>query len=175
MKVLTTESRSDHGDFETIYLENFDLLVGISVRKFHVPPTEAETLAHEVFLSYLRRAGEIHDLSRWLVGAICYASRHYWRLNGRNISEVEAQTSFDRIDPASTRILESLPNQLAAREALEGLSPRYRQILQMRYFEGCSINEIAGRLGVTPKYAQKLVAKCLHRAHKTYTAKGKKR
>lgn len=88
---------------------------------------------------------------------------------------VESDEPFDRIDPASTRILDSLPDQLAAREALERLSPRYREILRLRYFEGCSINELAALLGVKPKYAQKLVMKCLRSAERTYSAKGKKR
>ncbi len=175
MNVLTTGSAIAHGNFEAIYEEYFDLLVGLAVRKFHVPPTEAETLAHEVFLSFLRRSQEILNLQGWLIGAICHACRYYWRRNGRNIAEVESQEPLDRVDPASTRIVDSLPDQLAAREALERLSPRYREILRLRYFEGCSINELAARLGVKPKYAQKLVMKCLRSAEKTYSAKGKKR
>jgi RNA polymerase sigma factor (sigma-70 family) len=175
MNLLTTETVVAHRDFEVIYGQYFDLLVGLAVRRFRVPATEAEPLAHEVFLSFLRRSEEIINLEGWLVGAICHACRYYWRRNGRNMAEVESDEPFDRIDPASTRILDSLPDQLAAREALERLSPRYREILRLRYFEGCSINELAALLGVKPKYAQKLVMKCLRSAERTYSAKGKKR
>lgn len=176
MSAPTRKRVIDDGDFEALYLQYFDMLVGIAVRKFHVPASEAEALANEVFFSYLRRSDEIENLPKWLVGAICYASRYYWRQNGRIIDEVESGLSFDRMDdPASARILDSLPEQLAVREALERLKPRYREILYMRFFEGCSINEIAGRLGVTPKYAQKLVIKCLRSAERMVGAKGTSR
>jgi len=175
MNPLITEPVAPAGEeqpFEAIYEEHFDFLVGVAVRKFRVPDSEAETLAHEVFLTYLRRSDEIRDLHSWLLGAICHASRYYWRLNDRGLEPVEAE-ALERIDPASTRILDSLPDQLAAREALECLSPRCQEVLRLRYFEGCSINELAERLGITPKYAQKLVTKCLRRAEQRYGAKGK--
>ncbi|HWS72691.1 MAG TPA: sigma-70 family RNA polymerase sigma factor, partial [Thermoanaerobaculia bacterium] len=87
-------------------------------------------------------------------------------------AELEAM-EVDRVDPSSTRILDSLPDQLAAREALECLSPRCQEILKLRYFDGCSIIEVAEHLGVKPKYAQKLITKCLRRAEKQYGAKGR--
>ncbi len=177
MNLLASDPAGPSGDeqhFEAIYERHFDFLIGVAVRKFRVPESEAETLAHEVFLTYLRRSEEIRDLHSWLVGAICHASRYYWRMHDRNIEPVETEGALERMDPASTRILDSLPDQLAAREALECLSPRCQEVLRLRYFEGCSINEIADRLGVSTKYAQKLVTKCLRRAEKRYGEKGKK-
>ena len=80
---------------------------------------------------------------------------------------------IERVDPASLRILDSLMDHLAAREALECLTPRCQQVLQMRYFEGCTIAEVAGRLGVKTKSAQKLIAKCLRRTERLYNEKGR--
>jgi RNA polymerase sigma factor (sigma-70 family) len=166
----------DEERFNEIYEKHFSFLVMIAVHKFRVPETEAETLAHEVFLTYLRKESQIHDLRAWLVGAICHASRHYWRLN-RRPTATEEEIAVDRPDPASTHILDSLPDQLAARQALECLSPRCQEILRLRYFDGCTVPEIAEHLGVKKKYAAKLVAKCLLRAERTFTegAKGKKK
>src|SRR5438874_8521369 len=101
MSVLSNDtavSRVDSVQFESLYEGQFGFLLGVAVRKFRVPVTEAETLVHEVFLTYLKRANEIHDLPAWLLGAICHASRHYWRINGRSVNPDEM---FDRIDPAS--------------------------------------------------------------------------
>jgi RNA polymerase sigma factor (sigma-70 family) len=177
MSVVTTEpavetSADADERFTAIYEKHFGLLSSIAVHKFRVPDSEAETLAHEVFLTYLRKSDTILDLRGWLIGAICHASRHYWRLNGRMVAMDEG-VDYDRVDPRSTRILDSLPDQLAARQALECLSPRCQEILKLRYFEGWSMQEIADHFGVKPKYAQKLVSKCLRRAETTYGAKGK--
>jgi RNA polymerase sigma factor (sigma-70 family) len=84
----------------------------------------------------------------------------------------DAEIELDRVDPASLHILDSLTNQIAAREALECLPPRYQQILHLRYFEGCSVAEVAARMGVKPKSAQKLITKALRRAERLYGEKG---
>jgi RNA polymerase sigma factor (sigma-70 family) len=166
---------ADDRPFEELYEEQFDFLVGVAVRKFRVPESEAESLAQDVFLSYLRHRPTIREVYRWLLGAICHASRYYWRQHGRLADSLDPEEVTERPDPESMHILESLPNQLAARQALEGLSERDQMILRLRYFDGCSIHEVAARLGVKPKYAQKLVTKCLRRAELQYNARGQKR
>ena len=167
-----TSPRRDDEQFEAVYEQYFDLLVQIAVFKFQVPDSEAEALTHDVLISYLRKSNDIIELRSWLIGAICHASRHYWRLNGRTVP-AEASIELDRVDPASVRILDSLPDQLAAREALECLTPRCRDVLRMRYFEGCTVPEIAQSLGVTAKYTQKLITRCLRRAERLYGEKGR--
>ena len=169
-----TSAHVDEQSFEAVYGQYFDLLAQIAVFKFQVPDSEAETLVHDVLISYLRKSEDIIELRSWLIGAICYASRHYWRLNGR-ILDGDPEAEIDRADPASLRILDSLPDQLAAREALECLAPRCQEVLHMRYFEGCTIAEVAIRLGVKTKYAQKLITKCLRRAERLYSQKGRGR
>lgn len=164
-------ARRDDEHFEAVYEQYFDLLVQVAAYKFRVPETDAEALAHDVLISYLRKGHDVIDLRPWLIGAICHASRHYWRRNGRIITG-DASVELDRIDPASLRILDSLPDQLAAREALERLKPKYQEVLRMRFFDGCTIPEIARRLGVTAKYTQKLIQKSLRRAEELYNEKG---
>ena len=171
---LQTRRRPDDEQFEAVYETYFDLLVQIAVYKFQVPDTEAETLVHDVLISYLRKGDDVIDLRPWLIGAICYASRHYWRLNSRTVPADPTMT-LDRADPKSLRILDSLPNQLAARQALECLSPRCQDVLRMRYFEGCTVAEIAAKYGIKTKSAQKLLTKCLRRAERLYGEKGKVR
>lgn len=168
-------ARVDDQHFEAVYTQYFDLLAQIAVFKFQVPDADAEALVHDVLISYLRKANDIIDLRPWLIGAICYASRHYWRLNGRTSGVEAGELEADRVDPASLRILDSLPDQIAAREALDCLAPRCREILRLRYFEGCTVAEVATRLGVKTKYAAKLITKCLRRAERLYGEKGQGR
>ena len=168
-------ARVDDQLFEAVYVQYFDLLAQIAIFKFQVPDPDAEALVHDVLIGYLRKSHDIIDLRPWLIGAICYASRHYWRLNGRTSGVEAGELEADRVDPASLRILDSLPDQLAAREALECLAPRCREILRLRYFEGCTVAEVATRLGVKTKSAQKLISKCLRRAERLYGQKGQAR
>lgn len=165
---------SSNVDVEEVYVTHYDFLVSVAVRKFHVPESEAQTLAHDVFVSYIRHSDEVRDVHSWLLGAICHTCRYYWRQTGRGGEAVEIDTTFEREDPASSDIHDALPDRIAARAALETLPPRYREVLRLRFYDGCSINEIADRLGVKPKYAQKLVTKSLRRADKNYFAKGKR-
>lgn len=162
-------------DFGELYEDNLRLLVAIAMRKFQVPEVDAEALAHEVFLSYLKRKDEIRDLHPWLIGAICHASRYFWRQNGHRTEQLDQAMAVLRPDPASVEILDVLPAQIAARDILESLPPRYQEILRLRYFEGYTIREIADYLGVTAKYTQKLVGKCLRLAEQTFNARARKK
>jgi RNA polymerase sigma factor (sigma-70 family) len=158
----------DEDQFAQLYAENMGVLVSVAVRKFKVPAVDAEALAHDVLLSYLKRKDEIRELHKWLIGAICNASRYYWRKQGRNIESLDAELAAVHPDPASTNNPETLLARIVAGEALAGLSTRYQQILRLRYYDGLSIREIAEHLGVTAKYAQKLVIKCLRRAEEVF-------
>jgi len=165
----------NEAQFARLYEKNCPFLMSVAIRKFQVPPDDAEALVHEVFLSYLKRKDDIHELNKWLIGAICHASRYYWRKHGRNIA-IDEELAITWPDPSSVNILDTLPARIAAGEALAGLSPRYQQILRLRYFDGYSIKEIAEQLGVTAKYTQKLVMKCLRRAEEIFDAgSGKKK
>ena len=166
--------KRDDGDFEEIYVKHYDFLFSIAVRKFGVPASEADTLVHEVFLSFLKRSSEIHDIHAWLLGGICHASRYFRRQHGRGGEPVEIEELFEREDPSSHDIRDELPDALTARAVLDSLPPRYRLILRLRYYDGCTIAEIADSLGVKPKYAQKLVSKCIKKAEQNYLAKGPK-
>ena len=158
----------DENVFARIYEENCGLLVSLAVRKFQVPTVDAEALAHEVFLSYLRHAGEVRDLHHWLIGAICNASRYYWGKHGRNVEQLDTDIAAERPDPRSRNVLFDLPDSIALDEVLERMPPRWAQILRLRYLDGYSIKEIAEQQGVTSKYMQKLVGKCLHRAQEIF-------
>ncbi len=157
-------------DFDAAYNEHVPLMVGIAVERFHIQETDAKTLAHEVFLAYFLKANDIRDVRPWFVGAICNASKHYLRARARDISL--PPEIVDEPDPHYTRIVDALPDQLAAREAFSCLTPRCQLALRLHYLEGYTIPEIAAQLHTTPSYAHKLVTRCLRQAHDRYTAKG---
>src|SRR5258708_6510857 len=80
------ESRPGPEEVGELYTNHRKLLLFIACRKFRVPELDAEGLIHEVFLSFLQVGTPIHDVRSWLVAAMCNASRHYWRAQGRTES-----------------------------------------------------------------------------------------
>jgi len=172
---VTQAERANAGfeDLESIYVKHYDFLVSIAVRKFGVPVSDADGLVQEVFLSYLMSSKdrEITDVHAWLLGGVCHQSRCYWRQHGRTAETVEIEELFAREEPGLETLRDDVPDALTMRAVLESLPPRYQVALRLRYYDGCSIAEIAERLGVKPKYAQKLVSKCIRKAAKTYLGK----
>jgi DNA-directed RNA polymerase specialized sigma24 family protein len=64
-------------DFGAVYEAHYELLVAIAMDRFDVPEVDAETLAQEVLLSFLRSGSEVTERELWLVAGICSASRFY--------------------------------------------------------------------------------------------------
>jgi RNA polymerase sigma factor (sigma-70 family) len=166
---VSTDGRTDH-ELAAAYEENFDLLIGIAVGRFGIHRTDAETLAHEVFLHFLTAAERINDQRAWLVSAIFNASKEYLRRAQRTQSL--SDEGPDPADPRYARVEEQWPNELAAREAFARLTPRCQLALRLRHLEGYTIPEIATILGTTNRYATKLVARCLDQAQRRYGAGG---
>jgi RNA polymerase sigma factor (sigma-70 family) len=157
------------GSIGAVYEENVHLLVGTAVRRYRIPESEAQGLAHDVFVSYLMKSHQIEDSRAWLLSAICNASKFFLRRQQRH---VELPPAFvEQPDPSLERIGDALPDQLAAREAVCCLTARCQLALRLRYFEGYTVPEVALELGTTAKHAANVVARCLRQAHTRY-AKG---
>src|SRR5579872_1984227 len=162
---LQKELSEQADDFGTVYEENVRLLVGTAVDRFHISQSDAEGLAHEVFLSYFLKASEIIDSRAWLVSAIYNASKQYLRARARLVS---ADVLEKAIDPRA----ENLQDQLVAREAFACTSAKCQVALHLRYIEGYSIPEVAVELRTSAKYAAKVVSRCLKQAQARYKKKG---
>src|SRR6266568_5479292 len=80
------ETRPGPEEVGELYTNHRKLLLFIACRKFRMPESDAEGLIQEVFLSFLQVGTPIHDVRSWLVAAMCNASRHYWRAQGRTES-----------------------------------------------------------------------------------------
>jgi RNA polymerase sigma factor (sigma-70 family) len=151
-------------DFAAVYEKHFGLLVGIAIGRFRISEGDAETLAHDVFLSFLTNADRVIDRERWLVGAICNASRNH--LRRIDPTEPLDPDAADAADPRSERAGDALADRLAALQMYECLTPRCQEALRLRYLEGYTVPEVATALGTTKKYAQKLISRCLEQAQR---------
>jgi RNA polymerase sigma factor (sigma-70 family) len=153
-------------DVESLYIQYRTLLMSVACRKFRVPESDAESLLQEVFLSFLQTGTRIDNVRAWLVAAICNASRHYWRSQGRSESLPEDYLEFS--DPVSDALPEKRAMEITMQQALGYLQPRCRETLRLHYFEGRSASEVARELETTTRYAEKLIHNCLKRVREIY-------
>ena len=153
-------------DFDAIYNENIPIMLGIAIDRFRIPETDAQTLAHQIFLVFFLKPDDVRNQRSWFVGAMCNACRYYVRCRERDVPL--SPDMLNEPDPEFATILDSLPNRLAAREAFACLTSRCQLALQLHYLEGYSIPEIAVQLHITPTYARKLVTRCLRQARERY-------
>ena len=154
-------------DVEVLYVQYRTLLLSVACRKFRVPEPDAEGLLQEVFLSFLQTGTQIDNVRAWLVAAICNASRHYWRSQGR--SESLPEDYLEHSDPGSHSLPEKRAMEMTIQQALGYLQPRCRETLKLHYFDGRSAPEVARELETTTRYAEKLIHNCLKRLREIYT------
>jgi len=153
-------------DIGVMYVDYRMLLLSVVGLKFHITECEAENLIQEVFLSYLQAGTRIENAKAWLVAAMCNASRHYWRAQGR--TESLPDDYGERCDPSSNGVADRVAQELTLHQALGYLQPRCRQTLYLHYFEGRSAGDVAREMETTNRYAEKLIHNCLKRVREIY-------
>jgi len=154
-------------EIEVLYVEHRTLLLFIASRKFHIADGEAENLIQDVFLSFLQTCTRIDNVRSWLVAAMCNASRHFWRAQGR--TESLPDDYANACDPKTWGTAEEHAMRLTMSKVVGYMQPKCRETLRLHYFEGRSANDIAKELETTPRYAEKLIHNCLRRAREIYT------
>ncbi|MEO8382679.1 MAG: sigma-70 family RNA polymerase sigma factor [Acidobacteriota bacterium] len=153
-------------EVESLYVKHRTLLMYVACRKFRIPDCDAENLIQEVFLSYIQTGTKIENIRAWLVAAMCNASRHYWRAQGR--TESLPDNFNDHCDPGSQGLEQKFAMKMTIRQALDYLQPRCRETLWLHYFEGRSAGDVARELETTSRYAEKLIHNCLKRVREIY-------
>ena len=162
-RILLPEPTGSDGDdaFEALYAEYGLLLRVIAMRRYGVPPDDAEALVHDTFIAYLQRHTKINDLKPWLMGAVSNACKHYWRDRKR---ECPLPDDYETTaDPSS----ENTANDVAWRITVAGLVARLgeqcRETLKRYYWRDESKEAIATTLSLTPGYVLHLLSSCRKR------------
>jgi RNA polymerase sigma factor (sigma-70 family) len=158
--------RPSADEIEQLYLEHKKLLQFIACRKFRVPDWDAENLLQEVFVSFMQVGTPIRDVRSWMVAAMCNASRHYWRGQGR--TEALPDDIGERSDPQSHNLGDKYAKTMTVSQALGYLQPRCRETLELHYYQGHSAADVARELKTTTRYAEKLIHNCLARMREVY-------
>ncbi len=109
---------------------------------------EADDVAQAVFLLLAQRAAALHrhpNLAGWLYGTtrLCAANVRRARVRRAAHTAAAAEVAVRPATPADPALLAHLDDGLAA------LPDRYRDVLLLRYLEDLTVEQTAGRLGLT--------------------------
>jgi RNA polymerase sigma-70 factor (ECF subfamily) len=128
---------------------------------------DAEDLASQVFLKASQRLDDARSdasVASWLFTVARNVIVDHWRRYYRTPPSVE-------LDETATLLHDEEPPTGSAEETeqlvervLAALPPRYRQVLELRFLQGYSIDEIAQEMSVTPGNAKVLQHRALARA-----------
>lgn len=145
--------------FDQLVLRHQSAAWGVAYR-FLGDADEAEEMVQEAFLRILDAA----DRYRSTASFRTYFYRVLTRLcidHKRNLRPIPTDKLPDTPAPGPTQgqHIECIETDLAIQKALDALSPKYRMVILLRYFEGLSGAEIAEAMKTTPKGVERLLAR----------------
>jgi RNA polymerase sigma factor (sigma-70 family) len=165
--IVTEDSHpADAQEFEALYTEYGVLLRSIAIRRYNVPPDDAEALVHDIFTAYLQRRKYVRELKPWLIGAIGNASKDYLRRRRR---EEPLLPEHDEIaDQGAEEHAERCIVNMTAATVIARLGEKCRETLRSYYYREESKESIAQRLSTSPAYVLQLLVSCRRRVRALY-------
>jgi RNA polymerase sigma factor (sigma-70 family) len=148
--------------FETLYREYGVVLRVIAIRRYGIPPDDAEAIVHDTFVGYLQRHTYIRDVKGWLLGATRHKCVDYWRAREREAPLLPEHD--ETVDQRPEAAHERLMRELTVSAVLARLGLKCRETLRRFFFEGEHQDALADRLSTTPGYIDQLISTCRRRA-----------
>lgn len=146
------ESEADKSKFEQLYLKYRSQMLRVAMSILH-NEQDAEDAVHQAFLAILNNLEKISDVD-------CLETRSYIVIivERKSIDLIRARKKVVSLDDEAESGIEiPMPGDSPLADAMEKLPPRYREALQLRFFIGYSIKEVAGVLGIEYGAAQRLI------------------
>ncbi len=158
------------GSVDALYLDHALFLRNVAIRKFNVPPAEAHGLVHDVFINYLviTERSRPRDVRGYLIGAICNASRNYWR--SRRTEDRVFTSDEDAAGSATVEdgAFEAVSMSLIVASILARLGGRCREVLKRYYLDGQDTPAIAAAIHTTSANVNYLMHACRKKARAVY-------
>ena len=152
-------------EFEALYIEYGVLLRAIAIRRYNIPPDDAEALVHDIFTAYLQRREYVRELKGWLIGAIGNASKDYLRRRKRE--EPLLPEHDQKPDQAAE---ERWMLNITMAWVMARLGEKCRETIRRYYFHEESKESIAEQLATSPGYVLQLLVSCRRRVRELYDA-----
>ena len=140
--LIASATRGDRGAFGELYVRYARMVHGILLAR--VPPRDAEDLVQDVFMTALRRMGDLRTTAAfrgWLAAIARNRAVDYFRQRG-----VRYEEAGRRQIPCSTA-----PDGLVLLDLIRHLPEAYRETMILRLVEGMTGPEIAEQTGLTPQ------------------------
>jgi RNA polymerase sigma factor (sigma-70 family) len=155
-------------DWEAVYRDNIDRLYRLMYARVG-NRADAEDLTSEVFrtaLGPLRLAASKGEVRAYLLATAQTVLASHWRRTlGVSVTSIDPATDADLLaEPSGTEVPSDAPQR--AGHILAALPDRYRQILELRFLEACTIKEAAKAMGVSISNAKVLQHRALRMAAK---------
>ena len=154
--------------FEEAYLQFAPRLRKVAMGKFGIAAEDAEGLVQDVFATYFMHAASVEQVERYLIGAICNASRKHLQRTGND------DALFCGKDPCEASVGDVLLRQLERKQLLSKvfarIGSRCRELLTRYYVRGESTDSIAQKLDSTRGSVAVTLHKCRRRAVDAYRA-----
>jgi len=152
-----------------IYLQNAPLLRRIALGRFHIPPADAENLVHDVFITFLANPQRVRiEVQRYLVAAICNASRHYWRDRHSEWRVFDRDAEVEDAGSIAAAAQEGLATRMLVAAAMARLDRRCRHVLESYYLRGDASPVIARALSTSKTNVNYLMHICRKRAQEIF-------
>lgn len=153
--------RSSEEGIEPLYESLGALVLRTLIRRFAVPPREAQKLLHDIFFEYVTRSPMVDDPKECLMAMTAETA---WTWRRRNGITAPSETGSDE--------LLELRGLLRVPEALAALPERVREMARLRIEEQRTYPEIAAEMGVSAHYAEAALKKACETLRKIARSRG---
>ena len=128
-------------------LEELEPRIRATFSRFRIPPQDAEDLLQQALLVYLYKSDSVESPEKWFIGTLRNRCLSYWRERRRKLYTALDEALLENVAAARESPQEALDLQQDMRSLLTQLPVRCRNLLTLRYQEGCDAPEAARRLG----------------------------
>lgn len=128
---------------------------------FRIPFEDAEDLLQQSILTLLMKRESINDPGHWLLGTLRNRCRMYWRSHRKRLYESVDAAILESVAKPEAPAQERIELARDLHGVLRTLTPRCREVLQLRYGLGCNPQETAQRMGYRKSGIYKIVERCL--------------
>jgi RNA polymerase sigma factor (sigma-70 family) len=151
--------------FEEAYLRFAPRLRKVAMTKFGIRQEDAEGLVQDVFATFFMHAANVEQVERYLIGAICNASRKHLQRGDPAVAVCAEHPCMATPGDGVLRQIER--KQLLAR-VFARIGSRCRDLLRRYYVRGDTTAAIANDLESTPGSVLVNLHKCRRRAMNAY-------